>query len=446
VARAQQGDRSAFDELVRECYQPVLRIARGFAAFPEDAHDLAQEALIAAYEHLGTLERPDRFDPWLTAIVRNAGRTWARRRRVQPPLLSLDGPNPDRVSTPPDAGAEAMACDGGRDTTREYVLAAINALPAGQRQACRLHYLLGYDYAETSALLGISVSAVRGRLQRARQGLRKELDAMTRQTEWVLAARDLAALRAAAAFAARPEHAQDRSITGMCFDESGRLVSSDTFRLFCYRSRALEGMPSTVVDAELGLRLRNDHPDARNGCLTLGRREARLNLAGAAGVRAEILPESYPPWENVLPESWKLTTAAPAGDWLRALDMLRQGWATLTDGRPEARRILMILSPDESRITLARGREPSEGHGVTWECSASFGADFTEAEEKVVIAANGDYVLQAIRALDAGPDEQLELAANGPAMAFMLRPAGRDDIFVVTMPMSRPTRPSQAGR
>jgi hypothetical protein len=105
----------------------------------------------------------------------------------------------------------------------------------------------------------------------------------------------------------------------------------------------------------------------------------------------------------------------------------------------------MVLSPDERRITLAQGREPDESHGVNWECSASFGADFASGDQRMVLAANAEYVEQAVRALALAPDRPVEIAANGPMMGFMLRPADEHGVFVVTMPMSRPTDSAQAG-
>ena len=71
VTGCRRGERKAFSELMRRHYGTVRRIALSFAAIPEDADDLTQEAFIAAYERLDQLADPGRFASWLAAIVRN---------------------------------------------------------------------------------------------------------------------------------------------------------------------------------------------------------------------------------------------------------------------------------------------------------------------------------------------------------------------------------------
>lgn len=79
VERARQGDREAFNELVRshraQAYGWANRIAR-------DAHlaeDIVQDALIRAFLHLGSLVDTSRFLPWLQRIIRNQAYMKLRR-------------------------------------------------------------------------------------------------------------------------------------------------------------------------------------------------------------------------------------------------------------------------------------------------------------------------------------------------------------------------------
>ena len=95
VIRSRRGDLRAFDALVRRHYKTALRAARRFAAIPEDADDLTQEAFVAACERLHQLAHPERFAGWLVTIVRNEGRMWHRRRFTQPTLFSLDDEEAD---------------------------------------------------------------------------------------------------------------------------------------------------------------------------------------------------------------------------------------------------------------------------------------------------------------------------------------------------------------
>ena len=80
IARAQDGDVRAFEELLASHLPQVRRFARAFAVSEPDADDLAQEALIKAYKSLRLFRYQSAFSSWLYAIVRNAFLDAARSR------------------------------------------------------------------------------------------------------------------------------------------------------------------------------------------------------------------------------------------------------------------------------------------------------------------------------------------------------------------------------
>ena len=435
VASVRRGDHRAFDELVRRHHGMVRRIACRFAAIPEDADDLVQEAFVTAYERLHQLEHADRFAGWLAAIAKSEGLMWQRRRLVQPVLIPLGD---DEAASPAAAAANWEPLR--RSTIRDAVASALSGLTVGQRQVVRLHYLEGCDYRETAMLLDIPVSAVRGRLDRARKALRKELQKMTAisATGWKLSGRDLDAMRAAANMACTdPERT---AINALYLDGSGRLVSTDGHRLMCYSSPTLEGMPPTLIHGDLGRALRDGYPQVRRARLLLSDVDATLRLENSQEIRAPLVDAAYPSWENVVPAEWRFGATARAGDWLSGLEMLARhreaGVMPLVDPRAP-NRILIALSPDEGRITLTHGESPAQEDGIAWEASISFPAEFASGGGELIVAANAAYVEEAVRALGLRPDESVELNANEEEKSFMIRPAGTGGTFVVTMPMQR---------
>jgi RNA polymerase sigma factor (sigma-70 family) len=141
------------------------------------AEDAAHEAILQAMLSLDCLRRPDRFGAWLCGIGLNVCRRWLRdRSRTGYSWEELCGGGyipqasgyPSSVPTDPAALVE-------EGELAERVRRAVDSLPLGQRTAVLLFYLSGLTYAETAAVLGIEVGAVKTRLHKARAALRREL-------------------------------------------------------------------------------------------------------------------------------------------------------------------------------------------------------------------------------------------------------------------------------
>ena len=443
VVRARYGDLQGFDRLMRRHYDAVRRIALRFAAISEEADDLTQETFVTAYERLDQLVQPDRFAAWIAAIAKNEGLMWKRRRAGQPSLLSLDGDDSDTDSTLGTAIAESARESAHRRAIRETVSSAVSALTAEQRMAVRLHYIEGYNYGETAALLDIPVAAVRGRLERARNVLRKELQEMSthRTREYKLSSRDLDAIRAAAncAHVNRPDHDQRPLIESLYFTGHGSLVSTDTYRLFHYSSGSLSDIPQTLVHADLGRALRDQHPDAHNARLTLVDGRAVLLLDNGDDVSAPLVEGQFPDWEKIFPADWRINATAPAGDWLDSLAQLARQRGQVQTALD--RRMLIILSAEERRIILRQGKEPTDGQRISWEASVSFPA---EVQTTFGCAVNCEYLEQALQGLGLPPDGAVALYANDPEKSLLLRPADSESVWTMLMPMQICPHPPEA--
>ena len=141
------------------------------------AEDAAQEAVLQAMVGLDRLERPERFGAWLGGIGLNVCRRWRRdQAREAWSLAALTGgrAGPDPL---PDEPAEVAE----RAEEARRVRRAVGRLPAGQRAAVVLFYLVGMAHREVAAALGIGVGAVKTRLHKGRAALREELAAWERE-------------------------------------------------------------------------------------------------------------------------------------------------------------------------------------------------------------------------------------------------------------------------
>jgi RNA polymerase sigma-70 factor (ECF subfamily) len=162
VRRAQEGYLDAYAELVDRYSGLAYRVALRVVGNHHDAEDVAQEALVGAWQQLPNFRAQSTFSTWLYRIVTHRALNRVQR---QHPSNSLDV-----------IGDVADACAGPavrleRDLMKEAVTDAIQALPPAQRITVVLHHLEGLSYAEVAAVTDSSVAAVRSHLFRARRTL-----------------------------------------------------------------------------------------------------------------------------------------------------------------------------------------------------------------------------------------------------------------------------------
>lgn len=175
VRRAQSGDRTAFDELVRRTSRLVyarICLETGDAG---RAEDLLQEVLLRACRSLRGLEDAKKFRPWLLEIARNvvadSARHDLRQKRASGPLASAEALNHVEDRAPPPE-AEVI-----RAETRARVLAVLRSLPEEYRMPLSLRYLTGADYETIQMQMGITNGALRGLLHRGLKLLQQRLPA-----------------------------------------------------------------------------------------------------------------------------------------------------------------------------------------------------------------------------------------------------------------------------
>lgn len=172
IARAQAGDRGAFAALVRAHQDEVYTLARRLVGDPHLAADITQESLIRAWKALPKFRGEAALSTWLHRITVNT--SWTQKRRARRhSAASID----EVIELPAIEGAGQPETVGEILELRRRLRKALDDLPSGQRQVVILKDIYGWSHAEIAASLGISVTAAKVRLHRARARLADELEA-----------------------------------------------------------------------------------------------------------------------------------------------------------------------------------------------------------------------------------------------------------------------------
>ncbi|NLV54926.1 MAG: RNA polymerase sigma factor [Acidimicrobiales bacterium] len=167
VARAQAGDDRAFEDLVTATHAETYTLARRLTGNDDDARDVVQEAYLRAYRSLGRFRGEARFTTWLYRITANCASTYVGRRRrhrhdeLDDELVVVD------ASPELDPAARADASD-----LRDRLVAALDELPPKLRAVVVLRDVYDLPHEAIAAELGISESAAKVRLHRARRKLK----------------------------------------------------------------------------------------------------------------------------------------------------------------------------------------------------------------------------------------------------------------------------------
>lgn len=135
-----------------------------------DAQDLVQEVLLRVRRGLETY-RPGSLEGWLSRITTNAFLDDVRRRRRRPTVALPD--DADRILADAAADPDAVVASTSLPTD---VQSALLALPEDFRVAVVLCDVVGLQYDEIAADLGIPIGTVRSRIHRGRAQLREVLD------------------------------------------------------------------------------------------------------------------------------------------------------------------------------------------------------------------------------------------------------------------------------
>ena len=172
VEKAQGGDRTAFEELVRRTSRLVFARLYLETGDTHRSEDLLQETFLRAFRSLGRLNHPGQFRSWLLTIAQNVvidtHRQENRQKRAGPSADGHDFNNVPGNSPAPEEDAQ-------KAEERQHVLAVLRSLPEEYRLPLTLRYISGADYETIEMQLGLSNGSLRGLLHRGLKMLRTRL-------------------------------------------------------------------------------------------------------------------------------------------------------------------------------------------------------------------------------------------------------------------------------
>ena len=171
VERAQQGDRRAFELLVRKYQYKIVQLVSRLVG-DADAQDVAQETFIKAWRALSGFKGDSAFYTWLYRIGINTAKNHLVARRRRPTNQDIDVDEAEQfghtaqmsdIDTP-----EALLLS---DEIKQKVGETIAKLPPDLRQAITLRELEGLSYEEIAEVMDCPIGTVRSRIFRAREAI-----------------------------------------------------------------------------------------------------------------------------------------------------------------------------------------------------------------------------------------------------------------------------------
>jgi RNA polymerase sigma-70 factor, ECF subfamily len=179
IRAAQQGDTGAFERLVQNYDQSVLRLAMNLLRSPEDASDVYQEAFLRVYRNLHSFRFDCSFHTWLYRIVTNLCLDHLRKRKVrkhEPVMVETEDGPLDRLANLPDDRAQG---DPQRSLlsleVREWVSETLQGMTPRERLVFEMRHYQGMRLRSIGEALGTTEEAAKNCLFRATQKMRAAL-------------------------------------------------------------------------------------------------------------------------------------------------------------------------------------------------------------------------------------------------------------------------------
>jgi RNA polymerase sigma-70 factor (ECF subfamily) len=169
IEQVKAGDACAFETLYNKYKQPVYALCLRSTKHAADAEDLTQEVFLQVYRRISSLRNSAAFKSWLFRVATNIILMHGRRRRALPTVLQFIA---DFETSAMLELVEALTSPGCEPTERIALARAIGDLPKCRRAVLLLHDIQGMSHREIATSLGVSLSATKSNLSRARHQLR----------------------------------------------------------------------------------------------------------------------------------------------------------------------------------------------------------------------------------------------------------------------------------
>ncbi len=176
VQRVQQGEKAAFDVLVRKYQHKIVKLVARYVHDMTEAEDVTQEAFLKAYRALPAFRGESAFYTWIYRIAINTAKNHLVAARRRPLDYDLDLQNSEQY----DLHAKLKETDSPEglaltEEVRKAVDQAIAQLPEDLRTAIVLREIEGMSYEEIAQTMECPVGTVRSRIFRAREAIDKRI-------------------------------------------------------------------------------------------------------------------------------------------------------------------------------------------------------------------------------------------------------------------------------
>lgn len=182
IARFQQGDNYAFDQLVRRYKEPLLSFIYRFIGEINESEDIVQETFYRVFKNKHYYKEVAKFSTWIYTIAGNLAKTELRRRRRRKifsihkeTVAEKDIDLPDKKSDPEKEVNTIL--------TEKVIQKAISSLPPKFRQVIILRDIQGFSYEEISGIIKVPLGTVKSRVNRARLRLQEDLSFLLEDLE-----------------------------------------------------------------------------------------------------------------------------------------------------------------------------------------------------------------------------------------------------------------------
>jgi RNA polymerase sigma-70 factor (ECF subfamily) len=179
MLRYQQGDRSAFAQLVRRHQMPLFNFALRQVRAPQVAEDIVQEAFVRVVQNAADFKHEARFTTWVYTITRNLCIDHLRKRalRKHPSLDESrgeegDGPTLGEQTADPKASVEREATG---TELKERIVRAVDTLPDEQREVFLMREVANLPFKEIAEITGVPENTVKSRMRYALERLQEAL-------------------------------------------------------------------------------------------------------------------------------------------------------------------------------------------------------------------------------------------------------------------------------
>ena len=168
VVAAILGNLEAFEQLVLRYRPAVVRLARTIVG-SDHAEDVAQDALLLAFKALPSIDDPQKFAAWLSAITRHRALRFSKSETaLTSKRVALDEALLENI--------EALAKPVAEKERDESLIAALDGLPADYAMPLRLRFLDEMPLKRIAAFMGVPLSTVKWRIHHGKKLLRAKVE------------------------------------------------------------------------------------------------------------------------------------------------------------------------------------------------------------------------------------------------------------------------------